>query len=198
MTLVSNKATQVSCICAFVWAYALSGLAGSALIGSQDKPAARKESDVAQEHFRKAKEAYDAGHYSSAKQELKRALSLDKQLADAYLLLGMTYWQEGKGKEAVDQINTALQYRSNYPEAHYYRSVIYWKTESRAKALEEIDLAIRQGASSFNAYYLRGQIELADAKYDEALESFEQAARLLTPNHSGLAPPSQTPQCSHT
>jgi TonB family protein len=155
----------------------------NAATNSQDKPA----TETAEEHLKRARDDYDAGKYVLAEFELREALSLDEKLPDAHLLLGMTYWQEGKTSKALDQIESALQYRPDYPEAHYHLSIIHFKTRARTAAHKEIDLVIRQGLRSFDVYYLRGQIELADNRFDQALTSFEEAARLLAPNDAGLA-----------
>jgi TonB family protein len=189
LRLISKKRMRVFCMRALVWVACVllvPGRSMGAATNNQDKPAAHEEVETAEEHLKRARDVYDAGKYVLAEFELRRALSLDEKSPDGHLLLGMTYWQEGKSRKAIEQIDSALQYRPNYPEAHYYLSIIHWKTGTRAAAHKEIDLAITQGLRSFDAYCLRAQIELAASRYDEALASFEEAARLLAPNDVGL------------
>lgn len=185
LSLVSKKWMRILCMRALACVTCVllgPGWGMNAAAKCQDKPA----TETAEEHLKRARDAYDAGKYVLAELEVRRALSLNEKSPDGHLLLGMTYWQEGKSSKAIDQIESALQYRPNYPEAHYYLSIIHFKTAARTGAHKEIDLAITQGLKSFDAYYLRGQIELADKRFDQALTSFEEAARLLAPNDVGL------------
>lgn len=148
----------------------------------QDTPTTSTESEI-HNHLRKAREAYDAGNYAIARKESSLALTLNNELPEGFLLLGMTYWQEGKKNQAIDRIRKSIQFRPGYGEAHYFLSIIYWKTGDRIRARQEIEAAITHGVRLFDAYYLSGQAYVAEARWTEATGSFEAAALLLPPNH---------------
>src|SRR5215216_5400200 len=114
------------------------------------------EKDAPGQHLIKAREAYEAKKYSLVRDELKQALTLDKEMPQAHLLLAMTYRVEGNRRTAIEYVNNAIKYRPNYPDAHYILSLLMFETNNRDKALQEIDLSIAQGARFAAAFYLRG------------------------------------------
>ena len=50
----------------------------------------------------------DAGHYSSAIQHLRKAITLDAKQADAYYYLGEAYYHSGQSKEAEEALRHCL------------------------------------------------------------------------------------------
>ena len=65
--------------------------------------------DSAEEHVAKAREFISGADYKSAIIELKNALQLDNQLAEARYLLGTTYLESGDTPSAEKELERALQ-----------------------------------------------------------------------------------------
>jgi TonB family protein len=172
-------------MCVLVWmacACLVFAQAARAIAYGDANPAVSQGTDTAGDRLKRARDDYNAGKYVLAEFELRAALSLDEKLTEAYLLLGLTYWQEGKNRKAIEQINYVLLQQPDYAEAHYYLALIDFKSGSNALASKEIDLTIAKGFRSIDAFYLRGQIELANNRYGEALAMFEKSASMLNTN----------------
>jgi len=152
----------------------------SATASANNIGGSQAEKDTPEQHLIKAREAYQAKNYSLVKKRLKQALSLNGEMPEAHVLLGLTARAEGDSKEAIKSLDKAIKLRPNFPDAHYILALFLFEINDRARALEEAELAIAQGASFLNAFYLRGQIYLAYRKSQEALKSFEEGLRLGT------------------
>src|SRR2546426_3087715 len=137
--------------------------------------------ETAQQHVQKAREALQKENYRAAKDEAKRALSLDKETPEAYLLLGMIHRREGKWGDALRYIKEALKHKPDYSDAHYILGLLYFQRSDFARAREEANLVISQGSRFPNVYVLLAQADLANRKYLEALSALEAALRLTPP-----------------
>ncbi|HXI91777.1 MAG TPA: TonB family protein [Blastocatellia bacterium] len=139
--------------------------------------------ETAQQHVQKARDALQKENYRAAKDEAKRALSLDKGTPEAYLLLGMIYRREGKWGDALRYTKEALKHKPDYSDAHYILGLLYFQKSDFAHAREEANLVISQGSRFPNVYVLLAQAGLASRNYPEALSAFETALRLTPPGH---------------
>lgn len=150
-------------------------------------PPIQKQEQTAEEHIRKAREAFEKKDYRTAKNEGKRALSLDKEVPEVYLLLGMIDRLEGKWSDAVRYTREALKHKPDYGDAHYILGLLHFQNNDFAHAREEVTLAISQGSRFPNVYLLLAQVNLATHRSREALDEFETALRLTPPNHENAA-----------
>lgn len=143
--------------------------------------------ETAQQHVQKAWEALRKENYRKAKDEAKRALSLDKETPEAYLLLGMIHRREGKWGDALRYIKEALKHKPDYSDAHYILGLLYFQKNDFARAREEANYVISQGSHLPNIYVLLAQADLASRKYPDALSAFEAALRLTPASHEDAA-----------
>jgi tetratricopeptide (TPR) repeat protein len=71
---------------------------------------------------------------------LEKAVRIDPQLGDAFLLLGIVYAGEGNFTKAISAYQSAIEATPPMEEAHYRLSQAYRKTGDTAKAQQELEL----------------------------------------------------------
>jgi TonB family protein len=144
-------------------------------------PLIQTEENSAALHITNARAAFLAKKYGKAKDEAKRAIALNKESPEAYLLLAMVYWREGKWDDSVRYDKEALKYSPDYTDAHYLMGLLHLQNRKFDEARKEAELVISKGNRASNAYLLLAQANLARSKPEEALEPFQNALRLTPP-----------------
>lgn len=142
----------------------------------------QKEKQTAEQHLQNARDALHEKKYGKATDEAKRALSLDKDLAEPYLLLAIASRQRGELTDAMRYVKKALERNPAYSDAHYILGLLLFQQKNFAAAEEEASLSIVQGSTFPNAYVLIAQADLAIGKLEQALDAFEKALRLTPPD----------------
>lgn len=142
---------------------------------------------------------YKDKDYEKAISDLKKALELKSDSAEACFFLALCYNDKRFKIDAIRYAQEAVRLQPVFPDAHYILAVLLYEThklervytvaadtdeDTRLKqALQEIQTVIRQGAQSANVYELKGTIEFEDFKFEDALHSYEEAMRGLSPKH---------------
>lgn len=75
--------------------------------------------------LRSADQAFRGQDYGTAEMLLLELLEDDKSFADAYMLLGMIQYRQGRFSQAIASLEQAVRINPNYCEALMYLSVIY-------------------------------------------------------------------------
>jgi len=176
MTLSSRAILRVAA--AILWAPVV--CVNAATFGTL--PLIQNQENIAALHITNAREAFLAKKYGKAKDEAKRAISLNKESPEAYLLLAMVYWREGKWDDSARYDKEALKYSPDYTDAHYLMGLLQLQNRQFDEARKEAELVISKGKRAPNAYLLLAQADLARSKPEEALEPFQNALRLTPPD----------------
>ncbi|MBC3539568.1 DnaJ domain-containing protein [Rufibacter sediminis] len=122
-------------------------------------------------------------HYLKAILDLDKALSLDQNLAGAYLDRGLAHlqWEDNWSAAAADLSN----YLQNLPdssalatEALLYRTFAYFRMQDWKKAWQDTEQALRQDASNAKAFYLQAKIKLAQGDSASGCRLLSKAAKL--------------------
>ncbi|MEK6322076.1 MAG: TonB family protein [Acidobacteriota bacterium] len=142
--------------------------------------------DLANDHIKKAKEAYDTKRFRVAKEEAQRALKLKKDSPEANLLLALAYRNLNKPKDSLKYAKEAVKYRQEYADAHYLLAVLLYDKNELEPASAELSRAISQGARFSNAYVLKGTLELLAGRNQSALQTYKEALKLASPNDALL------------
>src|SRR5215471_15864807 len=108
--------------------------------------------ETAEQHIEKAREAYKNKKYGAAKDEVKRALSLDKSLPPAHLLLGMIDLRQGKLSDAERSVKEALKYKPDYADAHLIMAYILLQRGNFHEARNKTEVAISEGLQTANVF----------------------------------------------
>jgi adenylate cyclase len=133
-------------------------------------------------HFRFTKEAH-----AQARQLFEKAIALDPQYAEAYALLGYTYWIEWVFRWSADpqtlermleMAQKALALNDSLPTAHSLLSYVYTQQQQYDQALAEGERAIALDPNDAESYAGQAQVLNIAGRPEEALQSVAQAMRL--------------------
>jgi tetratricopeptide (TPR) repeat protein len=133
-------------------------------------------------HFRFTKEAN-----AQARQLYEKAIALDPQYAEAYALLGWTYWIEWGNRWSADPktmeralalAQQALVLNDSLPTAHSLLSIVYAQKQQYDQAIAEGDRAVALDPNDAESYATQAEVLNFAGRPEEALRRVEQAMRL--------------------
>jgi len=76
-----------------------------------------------------------------AQASLERAVTLDPKLGEAYVQLGILYFEQGNFEQAIGTYNKAIEATPDLEEAHYRLALAYKRIGEQAKAQQEFRLS---------------------------------------------------------
>ena len=138
----------------------------------------QNEKQPAEQHIQNAREALQNKKYGRAKDEAKRALSLNRMAPEPYLVLAIASRQQGELTDAMKYVKQALDHKMDYADAHYILGLLQYQKKNFIASQTEASTAIAEGLSFPNVYVLLAQANLATNKTKEAVDAFENALRL--------------------
>jgi tetratricopeptide (TPR) repeat protein len=127
-----------------------------------------------------------------ARQEIEKALSLDRLLADGYWQLGVVERKSGQPDDAIRHLQKALELRPNRNEAHAELAQAYWDKNNAPAALTEWKRAVDADQSKAFWRYRYGQLLFDRAAFGEAAKHLSFAA---TNTESDSPRPGWLPNC---
>ncbi|MCS6873310.1 MAG: tetratricopeptide repeat protein [Pyrinomonadaceae bacterium] len=110
----------------------------------------------------------------------EKALSINPQLEDLYLTVGILYLEKGDLAKADEYISKAAV-KSETAETKYLKGVVYYRLDKYQEALATLNDAVRLDPNNAEAYYYLGETYDRLNREQEALDSYRQATR-LNPN----------------
>jgi tetratricopeptide (TPR) repeat protein len=139
----------------------------------------KKEEDAVI-HFRLGRVHFNEGNYTTALEELTKAVELAPNNPEYRHLLGLTYF---KGKrmynEAIVHFKEAVKQKPNFSEAHMNLGAVYLELKSWDMAIPHFeatleDIFYRTPEGAYNnlgwAYYNKGEFQKALENYKKAVE----------------------------
>ncbi len=133
-----------------------------------------------------ALEAFDAGErllrtarYSQAIVSFDRAIALQSDYAEAYLMRGRANISLARPLVAIPDFTTAIELHPREPQAYLDRGSAQVSLQSWKEALEDFNRAIELDPKLAIAYNLRGSAIRAMGDPAKALPDFQKAAELL-------------------
>lgn len=81
-----------------------------------------------------------SAQYDQAEQNLKKAVQLKPDFAEAYLNLAVVYAKSHRLSEAMDNLKQAIYYKPNYVEAHFYLGQTYLAAGDNSAADQEYQI----------------------------------------------------------
>jgi tetratricopeptide (TPR) repeat protein len=115
---------------------------------------------------------------------VERSLSIDPNLAEAYVARGLLVWTHGKRFPhdlAIQSYKRAISLDPNLDEAHHQLGVVYFHIGLFDKALAEIGKAVELNSGNTLARMRFGVIDVYRGKYEEAAEFFKSTASETNP-----------------
>jgi TolB-like protein len=123
---------------------------------------------------------------SSAKENAKRALDIDKELAEAHSILGAIYASyDWKYVEAEAELTQAVRLNPKCLGAHQYYSGILDALGQNEEARVHINIAIKLDPSFFYLYILSAQFYYNEGKFEESLKECQKAIEIYPDYNSG-------------
>jgi tetratricopeptide (TPR) repeat protein len=140
----------------------------------------------------RAREAYDAGErllkiarYPQAILSFDRAISLQADYPEAFLMRGKARATMSDTDRAIDDFTQAIALRPNISPAYLERASAYLGLRKFQLSLDDCTKAISIDAKMSAAYNLRGMVLRTMGKTEEALEALNKAVE-IDPNLDNL------------
>jgi TolB-like protein/predicted Zn-dependent protease len=124
---------------------------------------------------------------AQARQLFERAIELDPQYAEAYAVLGLTYfiewaWQWSQGPQALEQAlalgQRAVALEDSLPRGHHTLAVVYLYKKQHEQAMAEVERAIALSPNDADLYRVLAEVLAFTGRPAEAIEAIEKAMRL--------------------
>jgi len=131
---------------------------------------------------------------AQARQMYERAIKLDPQYAEAYALLGETYYLEWIFRwsadpqtleHALELAQRAVTLDDSLPVAHAHLGMVYAQQQQYDQVITQSERAIALDPNNANNYVLQAEVLSVVGRPEEALRSVEQAMR-LNPRYPAL------------
>ncbi|MFM7784034.1 MAG: tetratricopeptide repeat protein [Gammaproteobacteria bacterium] len=127
------------------------------------------------EYLQSAQKFMAAGDLAKADIELRNAIKLNPQSAEAHFLRAKVFEQQKAPQEMFRELQTTVQIDPNHVEANLLLSMIYVATDRKDEAQQAIDRV--RTASPYNFRVNRAQAVLlaSESRLEEALEEARKA-----------------------
>jgi tetratricopeptide (TPR) repeat protein len=132
-----------------------------------------------------AKESFDAGvrlfkiaRYNQAILSFDRAVALQPEMVDAYLMRGRSYLGESKPEVALADFAKMIELRPSDPVGWVERGKAYLELNNFQAAISDASHAIDVDTKEASAYNLRGAAVRKGGNPEKALEDFNRAVEL--------------------
>jgi predicted Zn-dependent protease len=170
---MSTRPIQIIVLLAFVGS-CLWGCAGPTKAGLEARANARERLNRvnARLSYDQARQAFEAGQFDKAAQEVKTAMRLHPDWAEYRVLEGRIHLETHRLEMAADSFEEALQLEPGNAEAHYYYGIVYQRWSEDDDAHDHYMAAYEMDPG--NVGYL-----LAAAESMVALRQLDAAERLL-------------------
>ncbi|MEG4105766.1 TerD family protein [Microcoleus sp. S13_C5] len=114
-----------------------------------------------------------------------QALTLNPNIPQAYLGLGIATSKQGNKQQAIYNYDRALQFNPNLAEAYFGRGQVYYELGNKQKAIGDYEQAIRVNPDYGLAYLERGAIRCMLGTKSQAVADFQQAGELFLKQGDG-------------
>jgi len=142
-----------------------------------------RESAVARYNY--GLEFSDQGELEEAIKEYHKAISIDPNFTDAYVVLGMTLFSRGKAEEAIQQCRKAISIDPNFAHAYAVLGVILSDQGKSEEAIQQCRKAISidpNNPDHAGVYYSLGWDLYKQGKWVESIAAFKDAVNLEPDN----------------
>jgi adenylate cyclase len=121
--------------------------------------------------------------FAQSSKAIKKAILLDENSPDAYLILGFLYLMRHQHDEAIAAGEKAITLNPNGADAYCQLGYFFYNSERYVESVEFINKAIRLNPLPPSYYFLwLGHPKRALKRYEEALEAYRKAAELEPDN----------------
>lgn len=141
---------------------------------------------TARSYLATAQKALAAGDSATALERLNRAIEVDSNCPDAYLLLGLTEFQVGETAQSIEHYKEALKLDPRSYSGHYDLALAYLKENKVRDARVELEQAVVLDPKQANAAYDLGVVLLKMGQPAAALPHLRHA-HAITPDRPDVS-----------
>ncbi|MBS2009718.1 MAG: tetratricopeptide repeat protein [Cyanobacteria bacterium SZAS TMP-1] len=154
-----------------------------ALIGESDKSKKDLEKIKQLDKNPRSKDLFDRCHLTHSREErvklCSEAVKLDPNNREAWLLLGSSYLDLNKDKEALNCFNKLVAMDSGDLTAYMNRAICEIAFNKLDAATKDLSYVINRADQCFQAYNLRGQCYVASNKIKDGQADYNRAIELI-------------------
>lgn len=137
-------------------------------------------------HLLRGRLAFEAGSFSDAAEEFRKAVAAKADSIAARVNLGSALAQLGNIKEAIEQFQEALKLHPTNAAAHYNLGFLLAKQNQPKQAIFHLKALLELSPKDVEAHYLLGQELLKTQRPDEALVAFSRVVELNSDHEDAL------------
>jgi len=90
--------------------------------------------------FEEGRRNYSLMYYKDAEQDLKKAIAVDDEFLEAYMLLGDVYKSLGRNAEAIEIYRELIKIDDKkYPEVYFFSGILFFEYHDYSKAINHFD-----------------------------------------------------------
>ncbi len=109
---------------------------------------------------------------------LKKLLEIEPGNLEKRILLGKTYLNEERYKEALIEFKKVKTRLKSYPRLQYFMSKLYLLTDNNEKAIELAKAEVKANPQNLDGYVLLGDIYSKEKKYNDAEGMYKKAQKI--------------------
>lgn len=131
--------------------------------------------------YTSAEEAYNQGRYQTALTFINRAIEIQKDQSDFYVLRARANYKIGNKNLAMDDLNRSLDLQKNF-NAYHLRGKLFLENSELEKAKEDFRNAYEMNSQSADLLFDLGYLEYLNGENQLALEYYLNASKLDSKN----------------
>lgn len=131
--------------------------------------------------FTSAEEAYNQGRYQTALTFINRAIEIQKDRSEFYVLRAKANYKVGNKNLAMDDLNKSLELENTF-NARYLRGKIFLEFNELEKAKQDFREAYNLNPESADLLFDLGYLEYLEGENQLALEYYTKASKLNSRN----------------
>ncbi|MDR0314229.1 MAG: tetratricopeptide repeat protein [Treponema sp.] len=140
------------------------------------KPTVVTENALA--YFNRGSDLIQEGKYDEAIQELDRALTINKNFAEAFSYRAFAYSKKGDNERTIADYTAAIELQPNFPAALNNRGLAYEKKGDLDRAIADFSTAINIKPDYIEALNNRGLTYNSKGNYNQAIADLNTVLRI--------------------
>jgi tetratricopeptide (TPR) repeat protein len=148
------------------------------IVENDKKREEKEKEEIACNHLSKGVILFYRGSLGAAEKEIRKALELKKNFAEAYINLGMVQGEMGRTEEAIKNLKRALEIEPGLEEAYNNLGVIQLRGEKYEEAIESFNEAIKLGFKYPTLYLNMSKALIGLERIDEAIGSLRKVLEI--------------------
>ncbi len=126
-------------------------------------------------HLERGRLLLGQNRYELADKELRQALAVEPESAEAMGLLALCLSNQDRHREAVETVGGAVSREPDDPWVHYICAVVLLQAEQNDAARRAVNEAIRLNPQSDASFALLSQVEVASSRWQAAVDAADKA-----------------------